>query len=424
MVLRLAVCVVLLMAYCGVWSVAMSATAADRTEAAVVDQFSGSPPAAGDAVGHLIRNEGYLVGWLTVVLLCVGVMWSDIKGVVALLAGSHRVASAMILLLCLSLTGCYRPFEPIDLQVIGTNEEGFLIPLLGDAAKQQSTNSEEFLQKSLVSTKQVKIPQQWVQLGYEYVGPNGKWQPAATLIKVDRSPVTRMWTADPATGTSNKNEAVWVMTSDQVEFSTGWVATARISSREDAVKFLYNYPNGSIESVMDREVRALVQTTFGLEVTDQPMSKLRNEATPHLLAVVTKVTAFFAERGLTITNLGISGGFIYKDVKIQDKMVEMFNAEQELSIAIAKAAALQKTAEGKASAAKLQATGEADAIKAVADAKAYEIEKANADLPTYLSLKRIEIEKEKIEKWDGKFPSYYLGTSGPDSLLMLPSPAK
>lgn len=233
-----------------------------------------------------------------------------------------------------------------------------------------------------------------------------------------------MWTADPATGTSNKNEAVWVMTSDQVEFSTGWVATARISSREDAVKFLYNYPNGSIESVMDREVRALVQTTFGLEVTDQPMSKLRNEATPHLLAVVTKVTAFFAERGLTITNLGISGGFIYKDVKIQDKMVEMFNAEQELSIAIAKAAALQKTAEGKASAAKLQATGEADAIKAVADAKAYEIEKANADLPTYLSLKRIEIEKEKIEKWDGKFPSYYLGTSGPDSLLMLPSPAK
>ena len=35
------------------------------------------------------------------------------------------------------------------------------------------------------------------------------------------------------------------MTTDQVEFSTGWTCTARIDSRDDAVKFLHNYPAGS-----------------------------------------------------------------------------------------------------------------------------------------------------------------------------------
>lgn len=57
------------------------------------------------------------------------------------------------------------------------------------------------------------------------------------------------------------------------------------------------------------------------------------------------------------------------------------------------------------------------AIQAVADAKAYEIDKANQDLTTYLELKKIEIESEKIKKWDGVFPVYFLG-SNPGNLLM------
>lgn len=312
--------------------------------------------------------------------------------------------------LLVSMVGCFRPFEPVQLEIIGTNEEGFLIPLKGDNKKQASTDSLTMLQESLVSVKQVQIPQQWVPKGYEYMGANGEWKPAATLIKVDRSPKTREWTADPNSGTSNKNEAIWVMTSDQVEFSTGWTCTARIKDREDAVKFLYNYPNGSIESVLDREVRALVQTTFAGEVTDQPMEKLRNEATPHITKVVNTVTEFFAERGLQITNLGISGGFIYKDKKIQDTLVELFNAEQAKAIALAKAQAAKEEATGLADAAKEKANGEAEAIKAIADAKKYEIDQALANLETYMELKRLENQNAMIEKWDGKQPQYYFGS--------------
>ena len=193
--------------------------------------------------------------------------------------------------LCLSLVaalampmcvGCWRPFEPIQLETINPNEEAFLLPLLGDVKDQKSTNNEEYLRANLVFTKQVKIPQQWVQKGFETFGPNGDWKPAALLVKVNKSPVTREWTADPNSGTSDRNEAIWVMTSDQVEFSTGWTCTARIATRDDAVKFLHNYPNGSLQTVLDTEVRARLQAGFGLEVTDLPMETLRKEATPHI----------------------------------------------------------------------------------------------------------------------------------------------
>ena len=270
-----------------------------------------------------------------------------------------------------------------------------------------------------MATKQIRIPQQWNQLGYETTGWNGEWRDAAKLIKVDKSPVTREWTADPNTGTSNRNEAIWVMTSDQVEFSTGWTCTARIAMRDDAVKFLHNNPSGSLQSVMDTEVRAKLQAEFGLEVTDLPMDELRKNATPHLKRVVAELTRFFSERGITITNLGITGGFVYKDKAIQDMLVKVFNAEQEKSIAIAKTQSQMEEnkrvlleADGKAKAILAQKKAEPDGIKAVADANAYEITKAKEDLVTYLKLKQIELESRRTEKWDGRFPVYYMGTAG------------
>lgn len=228
----------------------------------------------------------------------------------------------------------------------------------------------------------MKIPQQWVPKGFETLYPNGNWKPAAILVKVDKSPVTREWTADSNSGTSNKNEAIWVMTSDQVEFSTGWTCTARIATRDDAVKFLHNYPNGSLQVVMDTEVRAKLQAAFGLEVTDLPMDTLRKQATPHIVSVTKDVTEFFKERGITITNLGITGGFVYKDKTIMDTMVKVFNAEQEKAIAAAafqaqdmKNKTVESEAEGRAKALLTGKQAEADGIKLVADAKVYEMRK-------------------------------------------------
>jgi hypothetical protein len=64
-------------------------------------------------------------------------------------------------------------------------------------------------------------------------------------------------------------------------------------------------------------------------------------------------------------------------------LVKVFNAEQEKSIAIAKTQSQQEEnkrvlleADGKARAILAEKKAEADGIKAVADAKAYEIQKA------------------------------------------------
>lgn len=332
--------------------------------------------------------------------------------------------------------GCYKPFEPVKLETIGSNEEGFLIPLQGDTTKQVSTASEEFLKKNLVHTKQVQIPQQWVQRGYQTIFWNGEWRDAAVLIKVDRSPVTREWTADPNSGTSNANQAVWVMTADQVEFSTGWTCTARIATREDAVKFLSNYPNGSLEKVMDNEIRAKLQATFGMEVTDLPMDQIRKAATPHIQHTIQEVENFFSLRGIQITNLGITGGFVYKDASIQAKLVEVFNAEQEKNVAAAATAAQEEKnkkinleATSKAQALLTERTAEAQGILAVAEARKKEAEVVKENPEVYMTLRQVELQHDKIEKWNGAFPSFFMGASGtgagggtPDFLLNVPVP--
>jgi regulator of protease activity HflC (stomatin/prohibitin superfamily) len=353
-------------------------------------------------------------------------------GKVAPPAGKYGVRPFLLLIAAVSaislFAGCWRPFEPIQLETISPNEEAFLLPLIDDVKRQTSTNNEEYLKENLVYTKQVRIPQQWVQRGYETFGPNGTWQPAAILVKVDKSPVTREWTADSDSGTSNKNEAIWVMTSDQVEFSTGWTCTARIASRDDAVKFLHNYPNGSLREVLDTEVRGKLQAVFGLEVTDQPMSELRSEATPFILRTVNDVTEFFKQRGVTITNLGITGGFVYKDRSIMDTMVRVFNAEQEKAIATAgfqaqeeKNKAVFAEAEGRAKALLTEKQAEAEGIKLVADAQVYEMDVAQCDPETYLALKRLDIDRARLEQWDGKFPSYFVaGGQSPDLLWQMP----
>lgn len=359
-----------------------------------------------------------------------------------------RMLIAAVAFLATTSLGCYRPYEPVVLETLGTNEEGFLIPYTGDLQKQTSTNSEDFLKKNMIQVKQVQIPQQFIQTGFKYY--DGNWQNAARLIKVDKSPVTREWTADPNSGTSTRNQAIWVMTSDQVEMSTGWTVTARIGSRDDAVKFLHNYPSSSdttakdangnvvaqsqssLAKVMDEEVRAKIQTVFGLEVTDLPMQELREKATPHINKVTKEVTDFFAARGITITNIGITGGFVYKDASIQKTLVEVFNAEQERVKKIAATGAqieenkrLQLAADAKAKAIFTEKDGEAKGIERVTQARQAELEAAKADLSLYFRLKQLDVMRDAVARWQGTVPSYFtIGQGGPTGLLNLPAPAE
>lgn len=143
------------------------------------------------------------------------------------------------------------------------------------------------------------------------------------------------------------------------------------------------------------------------------------------------VTKFLKERGITITNLGITRGIVYKDKTIMDMMVKVFNAEQDKAITAAafqdqdmKNRTIESAASGKAKALLTERQAEVDGIKLVADATTYETEKAKSDAEIHLALKRIELEKEQVTKWDGRFPMYFMGGSGsqPDLLLQMSAP--
>lgn len=388
-----------------------------------MDTFDDPSKSVENRQQQYVQNSAYGFGWLVILIASYLVLRKSFDPKKLVNTGTV----ALILMMAISSSGCRRPFKPVKLEVVDSHEVAFLIPYLEDAKEQKSTTNEDFFKDKLVFAQQVEIPQQWVPLGYEYLGPNGEWRDAAMLIKVDTQPVTREWTADPNSGTSDKNEAIWVMTSDQVEFSTGWNITARIQDRDEAVKFLANYPNGSLQSVLDKEVRAKVQTVFALAVTDLPMETLRKAATPIIEKTRDEVIEFFETRGIKITNLGITGGFVYKDKTIMDTLVKVFNAEQDKAIAAAATAAQEEKnkkilleAEGKADALLKEKEAEAEGIKLVADAKFYELDKTQQNLDDYVALKNLELMREMIEKWDGTFPQYYMGQNNPNTLLQLP----
>jgi hypothetical protein len=318
---------------------------------------------------------------------------------------------------------------------ISNSQEGFLIELEGDNA-QADSSAEEYLKSRLVQQKRVEIPYRWKQT---WRLPNwGRWIPAARLVIVDRAPENRLWVADRDRGTSDKNEAVWLESKDSVSFSTGIAITARIESREDAIKFLANYPArpqqkanpeetyqvkvSSLAQIMDEEIKNKVQEILSDKANEYDMDQLRDQKTEIVSAVRQQCREFFKERGITITTLGMAGGFTYANPGVQEAIDAVFEAQQDKQVAIAEAAAaaerkdaLKLAGEGEAQKEVEIAKGKAAAIQQVADAKAYEIEKLSQNPEAYILLKQLEIETVRLERWDGSYPQILLsGGSGQD----------
>lgn len=332
--------------------------------------------------------------------------------------------------LCLAFAGCAYD-TPVYVEW-GPNVTPFLTQLEGD--QQQATiNSEEMLKENMLNVRRVQITFRWQRMGYGW--NNGKYLPNERLILVDRSPVTREWTANKDTGTKARDEAIWVESSDSVGFSTGVSITARILSNEDAVKFLYNYPAGklekvvlkngykddyevkkiSLEDVMDTEVRARIQKLFAEEAARYKMDELRSKKNEIMKAVEEDVLAFFKTRGITVTTIAMFGGLHYENPEIQKAIDKVFQAQQDKAVAQAEAEAakqrkeaLKMAGEGEAQKKQEIAKGEAESVKTVAEAKAFELEKLMTNPQAYLALKHLELQTKAMEVWDGRYPVFFV----------------
>jgi hypothetical protein len=78
-------------------------------------------------------------------------------------------------------------------------------------------------------------------------------------------------------------------------------------------------------------------------------------------------------------------------------------------------------------AADAEANRERKVAQGIADGKRYvlEVAKEAAQDPVFLELRRLEVEEARIGKWNGQYPTYYMGMGSqesPNLLLNIPSP--
>lgn len=307
-----------------------------------------------------------------------------------------------------------------------TSETAYVVPLEGDTAGQAKFQSEKFLEDKKVAAKRIQITHRWNQTGRWET--QGQWIPNVRLIKVNRSPITREWTAENNKGTSNKDQAIWVESKDSVGFSMGFTATGYIKE-EDTSKFLYWYPstdqNGtaSLATVMDTEVRARVQQAVSEVAAKYALDILREKKQEMTDAARKDVVEFFAPRGITITTVSSFGGMTYENPKIQESIDSVFIAQQQKNVNLANFEAQQKANERITLAA--QATAQAEVTKAEGEAKALlaKAEAASKAGPLLFQLRQLEIEQNRVEKWDGKYPVTFFGSGqGMGMMLNMPAP--
>jgi len=320
----------------------------------------------------------------------------------------------ILLALCFMLvsTGCRKKFDEPEYKSVKGSQTAIVIPLEGETSAQGTLKSSEYLKKHMVATKRIRIPHRWHSTGRQYWWSHpGKWIPTVRVILVDRAPVPREWTADEGTGTTDNDQAIWVESKDSVGFSIGFTCTAYIEEGDDTATFLYRYPSSDLATIMDKEIRNMIQSEASMACAEYNMDLLRSKKTDIIETIRKVVIPFFGKRGITITTIGMFGGYAYENQKIQDAIDATVVAQQDKVIALAAYGAQQTkndTIELAAQAVKNRditiAEGKAGAIEKVAEATA-----TAGKNPTFIKIQELEVEKARIEKWNGTVPQWYFG---------------
>ena len=292
----------------------------------------------------------------------------------------------VIIMTCTLFTGCRKPYDTPEFVTIEASQTAFLIPLVGDSTTQSAFESEELLIEAKVATKEIQIPHRWVQTGRKHW--MGDWKPSATLIVVERKPVSRSWESGGSTATS-ANKAIFGETSDQIGIYVGMNCTAMIEEK-DAAKFLYRYNNTPLETVIDTDIKKLVEDRFNIETAKYTSTELGAKKGEIMEAVKEYVVPYFKEYGITITVLGMKEGVSYENDEIQKAIDAKFASEQELVI---------QQNKNDANIAKAEAEAQAMIMLAEAEAKANDL--------LSQSMTPALLEKMYYEKWNGELPYIY-----------------
>ena len=308
------------------------------------------------------------------------------------------IFAVLMLVMITTLAGCVKPYDTPEFRTIEASQTAFLIPLIGDISDQGAFDSEELLLEAKVATKEIQIPHRWVQTGRRHW--RGEWRPTATVIVVERKPVSRSWDSGN-TAAESSNKAIFAETADNIGIYVGMNCTAMIEEK-DAAKFLYRYNNTPLETVIDNDIKKLVEDRFNTEVGLVMSTDLAAKKGEVMEKVKTYVIDYFKGYGITITVLGLKEGISFENPEIQEALDAKFASDQELVI---------QQNKNEANIAKAEAEAEAILITAEAQAEANRVLAA--------SLTDEILAQMYYEKWDGKLP-YLYGADG--TLIQVPIP--
>ena len=297
----------------------------------------------------------------------------------------------IIVMLACCMTSCRKPYDAPEFVTIEASQTAFLIPLVGDTTSQSAFESEELLLEAKVATKEIQIPHRWVQTGRKHW--QGEYRDTAALIIVERKPVSRSWESGDSAATSS-NKAIFGETSDGIGIYVGMNCSAQIEE-VDAAKFLYRYNNTPLATVIDTDIKKMVEDQFNMETSKYTSTDLLNHKSEIMDAVKNTVTDYFKNYGITITVLGLKEGISYENPTIQTAIDKKFESEQKLVI---------QQNENDANIAKAEAEAKAIILKAEAEAE------ANKKMAQ--SLTQALIDYEYAQSWDGKLPTYMSGDNG------------
>ena len=305
-----------------------------------------------------------------------------------------------VVMCCTMFTGCLfrKPYDTPEFVTIEPSQTAFLIPIVGDSSAQSAFESEELLLNAKVATKEIQIPHRWVQTGRK--SHQGEWRDSATLIVVERKPVSRSWeSGDSAAASANK--AIFGETSDAIGIYVGMNCSAQIEEA-DAAKFLYRYNNTPLSTVIDTDIKKMVEDEFNMACGKYESGELHANKTNIMNTVKKNVTEYFKDYGITITVLGMKEGISFENASIQQAIDKKYASEQELIIQQNKNAAAIAKAEAEAEAVIIAAEAEAEANRLLSE-----------------SLNEKLLKQQYYEKWDGKLPEVI---GGDDASLIIDIP--
>ena len=304
----------------------------------------------------------------------------------------------MLMIVCtFCLASCRKPYDKPEFVTIEASQTAFLIPLVGDTTNQASFESEELLLEAKVATKEIQIPHRWVQTGRK--NWQGEYRASATLIVVERKPVSRSWESGESTAASS-NKAIFGETSDNIGIYVGMNCTAMIEEK-DAAKFLYRYNNTPLETIIDTDIKKMVEDRFNIETAKYTSTELGAKKGEIVEAVKTYVVEYFKDYGITITVLGLKEGISFENPEIQKALDAKFASEQELVIQQNKNEANIAKAEAEAQAVLIAAQAQAEANRLLAESITDKI-----------------LSQMYYDKWNGVLPDVY---GANDVLLQVPT---